>query len=64
MLIFPAGREWSILTRNRTNFSITGKPMLACDAGLYVAFGVQLGFHINVGTEFVPNTRLDPLIAL
>jgi hypothetical protein len=22
-----------------------------------------LGFHINVGTEFVPNTRLDPLIA-
>ena len=31
-------------------------------AGLYAAFGVQLGFHINVGTEFVPNTRLDPLI--
>jgi hypothetical protein len=26
------------------------------------SFGVLLGFHINVGTEFVPNTRLDPLI--
>jgi hypothetical protein len=34
--------------------------------GLYfiALFGVLLGFHINVGTEFVPNTRLDPLISL
>ena len=35
--------------------------MLACWF-IIAAFGVQLGFHINVGTEFVPNTRLDPLI--
>jgi hypothetical protein len=29
---------------------------------LIASSGVLLGFHINVGTEFVPNTRLDPLI--
>jgi hypothetical protein len=26
------------------------------------SFGVLLGFHTKVGTEFVPNTRLDPLM--
>ena len=40
-------------------------PELAWHAAWFIAsIGVQLGFHINVGTEFVPNTRLDPLIRL
>ena len=50
----------SILTRNRILNLVSASP--CSHAGLYAAFGVQLGFHINVGTEFVPNTRLDPLI--
>ena len=38
-------------------------PELAWHAAWFIAsIGVQLGFHINVGTEFVPNTQLDPLI--
>ena len=31
-------------------------------AWFIASIGVQLGFHINVGTDFVPNTRLAPLI--
>ena len=33
-------------------------PELAWHAAWFIAsIGVQLGFHINVGTDFVPNTR-------
>ena len=63
------------MLKNNTKFKFstivtrTAVPGYGCDHAWHAAwfialFGVLLGFHINVGTEFVPNTRLDPLIAL